>query len=191
MDLVFIHGPAAAGKLTVARELSRMTGLRLFHNHLTVDAVTAVFDFGTEPFVLLREQIWLSVFREAARRNASLIFTFTPEQTVRASFIRDTLDAVESVRGRVLFVQLTCPIDELERRIVHASRREFGKLRSLEVFRELNQTGAFEYPKLPDSGLSIDTSQTSPTEAAARICEFFSFERKAAVSVLRENDRGR
>ena len=179
MDLVFIHGPAAAGKLTVARELSRMTGLRLFHNHLTVDAVTAVFDFGTEPFVLLREQIWLSVFREAARRNASLIFTFTPEQTVRPSFIRDTLDAVESAGGRVLFVQLTCPIDELERRIVHPSRREFGKLRSLEEFRELNQTGAFEYPKLPDSGLSIDTSQTSLTEAAARICEFFSFERKA------------
>jgi cytidylate kinase len=51
MELVFIHGPAGSGKLTVARELSRMTGLRLFHNHLTVDAVTAVFDFGSEPFV--------------------------------------------------------------------------------------------------------------------------------------------
>ncbi len=87
MDLVFIHGPAASGKLTVARELSRLTGLRLFHNHLTVDAVTAVFDFGTEPFILLREQIWLSIFREAAQRNASLIFTFTPERSVRASFI--------------------------------------------------------------------------------------------------------
>lgn len=179
MDLVFIHGPAASGKLTVARELSRMTGLRLFHNHLTVDAVTAVFDFGTEPFVRLREQIWLSMFREAARCNASLVFTFTPERTVRASFVQDTLDAVESAGGRVLFVQLTCPIDELERRIVHASRAEFGKLRSLEVFRGLNQAGAFEYPKLPDSGLSIDTSRTSPTEAAPRICEFFSFGRKA------------
>ena len=179
MDLVFIHGPAAAGKLTVGRELSRMTGFRLFHNHLTVDAVTAVFDFGTEPFVRLREHIWLSMFREAAHHTASLIFTFTPERTVRASFIQDTLDVVESAGGRVLFVQLACPLDELERRIVYASRREFGKLRSLQLFRELNQAGAFAYPTLPDSGFSIDTSRTSPTDAAARICEFFSFERKA------------
>jgi hypothetical protein len=177
MELVFIHGPAGSGKLTVARELSRITGLRFFHNHLTVDAVTAVFDFGSEPFVRLREQIWLSVFREAAQCHASLIFTFTPERTVRASFIADTLEAVASAGGRVLFVELTCPVDELERRIGHASRAQFGKLRSLDLFRELTRTGAFEYPKLPDSGLSIDTSQTSPTQAAARICDFFSIKR--------------
>jgi len=34
MNLVFLHGPAASGKLTVGRELSRLTGYRLFHNHL-------------------------------------------------------------------------------------------------------------------------------------------------------------
>jgi hypothetical protein len=179
VDLVFIHGPAAVGKLTVARELSRITGFRLFHNHLTVDAVAAVFDFGTEPFVLLREQIWLTVFREAARRDISLIFTFTPERTVRASFVQDTLDAVASARGTVRFVRLTCPMDELERRIAHASRSQFGKLRSLELFRELSRSGAFAYPELPDSGLSIDTSRTSATEAAARIGEFFSLAPKA------------
>jgi hypothetical protein len=179
MDLVFIHGPPAAGKLTVARELSRMTGFRLFHNHLTVDVVTAVFDFGSEPFVLLREQIWLSIFREAAQRNVSLIFTFAPERTVRPSFIQDTLDAVESAGGKVLFVKLTCPIEELERRLVDATRTEFGKLRSPELFRELYQTGALDYPALPASGLLIDTSQTSPRDAAVRIYEFFSLDRKA------------
>jgi hypothetical protein len=179
MDLVFIHGPAAAGKLTVARELSHMTGFRLFHNHLTVDAVTAVFDFGSEPFVLLREQIWLAIFREAAQRNVSLIFTFAPERTVRPSFIQATLDAVESTGGKVLFVKLTCPIEERERRLANASRTAFGKLQSLEVFRELHETGVFAYPELPDSGLSIDTSQTSPREAAVRICTFFLLEQQA------------
>jgi len=174
MDLIFLHGSTGAGKLTVARELAQLTGLRLFHNHLTVDALTAVFDFGTESFIRLREQIWLTVFREAAKRNISLIFTFTPERTVGPSFIPRTIDAVESVGGRVRFVALVCPVEELERRITHASRAAFGKLRSLELFRELHQTGAFIYPKLPDSGLSIDTSQVSPREAASQICAFFS-----------------
>ena len=178
MDLIFLHGPAAVGKLTVARELANMTGLRLFHNHLTVDALTAVFDFGTEPFIVLREQIWNAIFREATKRNVSLIFTFAPERTVGTSFIQHTMDAVESTGGRVLFVALECPIEELERRVTSASRASFGKLRSLELFRELYQTGAFAYPKLPDSGLTIDTSQMSPREAAHKICAFFSLEKR-------------
>jgi cytidylate kinase len=178
MDLIFLHGPAAVGKFTVARELAKMTGLRLFHNHLTVDALTAVFDFGTEPFIVLREQIWIAIFREAAKRNVSLIFTFAPERTVGTSFIQHTIDTVESAGGRVLFVALECPIEERERRMTSASRASFGKLRSLELFRELHQTGAFAYPKLPDSGLTIDTSQMSPREAAHKICAFFSLEKR-------------
>ena len=41
MKLVVLHGPPAVGKLTVARELARLTGWRLFHNHLVVDALLA------------------------------------------------------------------------------------------------------------------------------------------------------
>lgn len=166
------------GKLTVARELTQMTGLRLFHNHLMVDALTAVFDFGIEPFTVLREQIWIAIFREAAQRHVSLIFTFTPERTVGPTFIQYAIDAVESAGGRVLFVALACPIEELERRIASASRAAFGKLRSLALFRELYQAGAFAYPPFPDSGLSIDTSQMSPREAALKICAFFSLEKQ-------------
>ena len=178
MELVFIYGPAAVGKLTVARALARATGFGVFHNHLTVDALIPVFPFGSEPFVALREQIWLSVFGEAARRGTSLIFTFTPERTVRPSFVADTIEVVESAGGKVLFVKLICRPDELERRIEDESRREYGKLRSRDLFRELVRAGAFEYPELPDSGLVIDTGQMTPQEAAARICEFFGLKRR-------------
>lgn len=178
MELIFLHGPAAVGKLTVARELAQLTGFRLFHNHLVVDTLTAVFDFGTEPFIRLREQIWIATFREAAQNNISFIFTFAPERTVTGSFIQHTIDNVESAGGRVLFVELVCPIVELEQRIEGASREAFGKLRSLELFRELQQAGAFIYPQLPDSGLTIDTSKMSPGEAASQICDFFSLVKK-------------
>ena len=59
MQLVFLHGPAAAGKLTVARALAARTGFALFHNHLVVDAVAAVFPFGSAEFRTLRERFWL------------------------------------------------------------------------------------------------------------------------------------
>jgi hypothetical protein len=170
-DLVFLYGPAAVGKLAVGRELAPLLGARLFHNHLVVDAVSAVFDFGSEPFVELREKIWISVFREATRRGVPLVFTFAPERTVRPGFVKDAIEAVESENGRIRFVELTCPEAELETRIESASRGEFGKLRSLELFRELRRSGAFEYPFLPEPLLSVDTSLCSPREAAARIAE--------------------
>jgi len=170
VNLVFLHGPAASGKLTVGRELSRLTGYRLFHNHLVVDAVTAVFEFGSESFVRLREEMWLAVFRESALRGVSLIFTFAPERTVRESFVGEAVAAVEGAGGRVVFVELRCPASELERRIDDDSRAEFGKLRSKELFQELRAAGAFEYPKLP-SDLTVDTGVLSPEEAAMRIRE--------------------
>lgn len=171
MKLVFIHGAPGVGKLTVARELAELTGFRLFHNHLTVDLVGSLFDFGSEPFVLLREQIWLSTFREAAKHNVSLIFTFNPEATVSKRFIQDAVDVVERLGGRVMFVELTCAQEELERRIEDPSRRKFGKLASTEQYRALKGAGAFNFPTLPQ-GLSLDTTNKLPADTAKLISEY-------------------
>jgi hypothetical protein len=174
MKLIFIHGAPAVGKLTIARELASLTGYRLFHNHLTVDLVTSVFEFGSAPFVRLREQIWLSVFQEAVQQNLSLIFTFNPERTVRESFIQNAIDIIEGGNGKIIFIELTCSASERENRLQSPSRSQFGKLNSLELFHELQQAGAFEFPGLPDSGGSFDTTNQPPKETAALIQAFLS-----------------
>jgi chloramphenicol 3-O-phosphotransferase len=173
MKLVFLHGAPAVGKLTVARELAGLTGFRLFHNHLTVDLVSSLFPFGSEPFILLREQIWLAAFAEAARQNVSLIFTFNPERTVRERFVQDTIEVVATENGQVLFVELTCADEELERRMEDSSRKEFGKLGSAEQYRSLKDAGAFHFPKLPD-GLSLDTTNQPPADSARLISEYLA-----------------
>ena len=175
MKLIFIHGAPAVGKLTVARELASLTGYGLFHNHLTVDLVSSLFPFGSEPFIRLREQIWLAAFAEAARENVPLIFTFNPERTVRQRFIQDAIDVVESAGGKVVFVELTCSEKELERRMEGSSRKEFGKLTSLEQYRSLKNSGAFEFTKLP-GGISVDTTDRSPVESARLIREHVVFD---------------
>ena len=172
--LVFLYGPAAAGKLTVVRELAGLTGFRLFHNHLTVDLALSLFDFGTEPFVHLREEIWLAAFREAARRGVSLIFTFAPERTVRPRFVGDAEEAVGREGGEVLFVELTCDEAELERRIESPARARFGKLRSLAQYRELKNSGAFEFGGALRPALSLDTTHAAPDETARQIATHFS-----------------
>jgi len=173
--LIFIHGPPAVGKLTVARELAELTGLPLFHNHLAVDVLTPLFEFGSASFVKLRELIWLSVFQEAAKHDVSLIFTFAPERTVRPSFIRDTITTIEERGGVVHFIRLTCVAGEIEQRLTSPSRAEFGKLQSLDQYQTLTRAGAFDYPELP-AVLTIDTGALSPREAAVAIRSFLARE---------------
>jgi hypothetical protein len=134
MRLIFIFGPAAAGKLTIARELAKLTGLPVFHNHLIVDAVAAVFEFASEPFVKLRHEMWMAMFREASEQDRSLIFTFTPEPSVPDDFIDEVREVVTGRGGEVVFIQRLCSPEEQERRIGSASRgvRQATLARSVE-----------------------------------------------------------
>ena len=43
MKVVFLIGNAAVGKMTVGQALMRRTGLRLFHNHMTIEPVIEIF----------------------------------------------------------------------------------------------------------------------------------------------------
>jgi len=171
MDFVFLHGGAAAGKLTVARELGARLGFAVFHNHLIVDALTSVFTFGTAPFVRLREQFWLATFEEAAGNGISTVFTFAPESTVQAGFSERVRSSVEAHGGRIHFVELKVSPQEQERRITLPSRTEFAKLASVETLRRLRAEQSMI--ELPPSDLTIDTDRTSPAEAADLIIGTF------------------
>jgi len=169
MQLVFIYGQVASGKLTVAKELAALTGLPLFHNHLVVDAVHAVFPFGSDPFVRLREEFWLRVFDEAARNGTSVIFTFAPEPTVSPDFPRRAREVVARAGGATRFVALAVEPQVQEERVLAADRAAFGKMRSLELLRHLRADFARCLAEMPTADLVIDTTSTPPGEAAQLI----------------------
>jgi hypothetical protein len=169
MQLIFLYGPVAAGKLTVARELAARTGYALFHNHLIVDAVAAVFPFGSPSFVRLRERFWMDTFEAAAAQGRSLIFTFAPEPTVAADFPRRVQATVEAAGGHVAFVALTVPPEEQDRRLNAPGRSAFGKLTSLELLHSLRAQFDAAMNAMPAPLLTIDTARMGPDEAAAVI----------------------
>ncbi len=67
-------GNAAVGKMTVGQELAKITGLRLFHNHMTVEPVLEIFgEFNSETIKRFRQV----VFEEFAKaNNYGMIFTY-------------------------------------------------------------------------------------------------------------------
>jgi hypothetical protein len=175
VHLVFIHGLPASGKLTTARLLSDLVGYPVFHNHLVVDLLTTMFPFGSEPFVLLREQFWLDVFAQAARHERSLIFTFAPESTVSVGFPSRVRAAVESAGGTVSFVRLQVSDAEQERRVTEPSRAEFHKVASVATLRHLAHERTAEQPP---SDLEVDTDHSSAEASAALIASHFHLPRQ-------------
>ena len=171
MRLLFIYGAPASGKLTIGRMLADRTGMALFHNHLIVDAVAAVFPFGSEQFVRLREQFWLDTISAAAHAGQSLIFTFAPEPTVSRDFPARLYKAVEHAGGEILSVALDVKDADQEQRLIAADRAMFGKLRSLDLLRELRPDMTACMTAMPPAALRIDTSRSSPDEAAEAIAQ--------------------
>lgn len=74
MKLLFLIGSGAVGKMTVGQELAKITELRLFHNHMTIEPVIEIFGtFNRGVVNRLREVI----FEEFAKSdNYGMIFTY-------------------------------------------------------------------------------------------------------------------
>jgi hypothetical protein len=170
MKLIFIYGLPATGKLTVGKELAAATGYKLFHNHLVVDLLLPVFEFGSKEFVRLREEMWMMVFAEACRSGVpGMIFTFAPETTVTTGFVANAVELMTRMGGEIDFVALECPVKELRARMGAASRTAYGKLTSVELFNELHGSGVFGMDAMPAARVTVDTSVVSPAEAAREI----------------------
>jgi len=178
IPFVVIYGPPASGKLTIAQQLSQLTKLKLFHNHLTVDLLLSVFEFGSPAFVALREQIWLSVMLEACAARIGLIFTFAPERTVSEGFLNLLIDEATSGGADVRVVELVCSEAKIEQRLAGRSRKQFGKLSSIKEYRKLRAAGAFAVPNTLTPDLRIDTSVSAPKASAVRIAEMLKQPRK-------------
>ena len=165
-QVVFIHGPAAAGKHTIGTLVAERLQLPLFHNHLTVDLVKTLFDFGTAEFAALREKIWKSSFSAAAEAQRSFVFTFNPENTVRPQLIAELQASIEDCGGSIRYVELLCSDDEVARRISNPSRSKFGKLTNATVYKEFRAQGGFDFPPLPKPVTTVNTERLTPNESA-------------------------
>ncbi|MHB2029802.1 MAG: AAA family ATPase [Acidimicrobiales bacterium] len=169
--LIYLYGPPASGKLTIAERLSKLTGYPLFHNHLTVNAISSVFTFGSDPYKDVLHRLRLDVFETAARAGIGLIFTNNSAWSgpnARARFVAFAAEAkqvVEAQQGRILFVQLSAPLAVLEERLTNESRRAHQKLLDVHRLRELILT--LDDSPLHPNDLIIDTSVLS-AEAATR-----------------------
>jgi hypothetical protein len=182
--LIFLIGPPAVGKMTVGDALARRTGLRLFHNHLTIDLVLRFFPFGTSAFGRLVGEFRRRVFEEVAASDLpGIIFTdvWAFEDPKEQEYVDACAGIFRSRGGRVIFVELqTTQAERLKRNETAFRLAEKPFKRDLEASQQrllvddanhqLDSRGALD--GRPDY-LYIDNSAVSASECADRIIAHF------------------
>ena len=179
MKLIIIHGPPAAGKLTVGTEICRLTGYRLFHNHISIDHVKSVFDFGSPAFWRLVAKIRYETIAEAAREGVSLVHTFCYELGTDDEHFGKLIAAAEDNGGEVHLVLLRYDEAERKNRITNESRVKIGKLTDPASI-DRAEKPELSTPLPGRETLIIDTTVTSVEDTADQIIRQFGLARQSA-----------
>ncbi len=181
MKLVFLIGDLAVGKMTVGQELMKLTGLRLFHNHMTIETVIEIFGYYDGAVVArLRE----TIFEEFAKsENQGMIFTFAWafDQQSDWDYVQHVTDLFEAQGAEVYYIELVASQEiRLQRNVTEnrlknkPSKRdlEFARndlLRTDEQCRMVSNPGEIPY----EHYIKIDNSELAPETAAKMIQEQF------------------
>ena len=112
MKLVFIFGALAAGKMTTGQELMKITDLRLFHNHMSLDFIMEIFgdNFTANWNTVLKLREF--VFEEFAKSdNYGLIFTYSMgfDKQFNWDRINHICDIFKQMNADIYYVELVAP----------------------------------------------------------------------------------
>ena len=181
MKLVILIGDAAVGKMTVGQELMKLTGLRLFHNHMMIEPVIEIFgSFNGYVTQQLREVI----FHEFVKTdNEGMIFTFMWAFDMPSDweYINHVTDIFREQGGEIYYVELIASQEvrlqrnETENRLAHkASKRDLAASRA-RLLRDDANYRCVSYPgEIPfENYLRLDNTDISAEETAAMIREHF------------------
>ncbi|TKC18868.1 AAA family ATPase [Robertmurraya kyonggiensis] len=184
MKFVLIFGPQAVGKMTVGQELAKMTELKLFHNHMSIDLVNHFFDYGTRQGKRLVSLFREELFEEVSKSNVDgLIFTFVWAFDLQSDweYVEKISRIFESKGGTVYYVELEADLEtRMERnqtsnRLEHKpSKRNIEKSEAdlLETL-ENHRLNSFEGEIQKENYIKIINNQLSAAETSKLIKERF------------------
>ncbi len=179
--MVLIFGSGAVGKMSVGQALAKQTGLRLFHNHMTIEPVIEILGYFDMPTTMALREVIFQAF--AKSDNYGMIFTFmwAFDHQEDWDITAHIADIFRSQGGDIYYVELNAPLEvrlqrnETANRLYHkASKRDLAKSRRRILEEEKKYRLVSNPGELPfENYMRIDNTNLSPEEVAAMIREKF------------------
>jgi len=186
MKFILITGPQAVGKMTVGQELTKITNLKLLHNHMTIEVVTKIFNYSKEAYRKLNESFRTQIFEEFAKSDQEgIIFTTTWDFDSKEEWERiyGYIEIFKNYDAEIYIVELEADLEErlkrnkTENRLANkASKRDFewsekDLLKSVKKYRlnsRENEIEEYNY-------LRINNTNVSAKDVAQIIKQRFKF----------------
>ena len=183
MKLVFIFGDAAVGKMTVGQELIKITDLRLFYNHMTIEPVLEIFGERNDPAIDRMRWVVLEEFAKTDLEGLIFTMMWDLDDPADWAYAAKAAKIFEDRGAEVYYVELVADQKvRLERngsenRLKHkASKRNVKESNAwlVEVDtrrRFVSREGEIPFPHY----IKIDNTDLPPEEVARQIKEYFGF----------------
>ncbi len=184
--LVIIIGPHAVGKMTVGQELAKITELRLFHNHMSIELARKLFAPNEkDAFRELNQSIRNKVFEIFSRGDfPGLIFTYMCAFDVEDNieYLVNLIDRFKANGARCCVVELCADFElrlernKSENRLYHKESKRDIEWSESEMRRtsEKYRLNSYDGEVLPfENYIKIDNTNRSPEEVANIIKDKF------------------
>jgi hypothetical protein len=182
VKLLFLFGDAAVGKMTVGQELMKITDLRLFHNHMTIEPVIEIFgSFHGKTINRLREIIFEDF---AASSNYGMIFTYLMgfDQQSDWDYVAHVAGIFARHNAEVYYAELVAPQEvRLQRNATENRLKHKPSKRDIEVSNIRLKTDDERFRCVSNDGevpfenyIKIDNTDLPPEVVAKMIRDRFS-----------------
>jgi len=185
MKFILITGPQAVGKMTVGHELEKITKLKLFHNHMTIELILNFFDYGTPSFKRLSNLFREEIFKEISSSDLEgMIFTYVWYFDDKADwvYIENLIKIFIEKESEIYFVELEASIEtrisrnKTEHRLNHkpSKRGEAGSDDKLRESILKHRPNSLEGEIKEKNYLRIDNTNLDSVVVAKKIKEKFN-----------------
>ena len=182
MKLVFIIGDAAVGKMTVGQELTKITDLRLFHNHMSIEPVLEIFGkFDGKIIWDIRELVFTHF---AKSDNYGLIFTMMMAFDMQSDwdYLEHVKDIFKPYDTEFYYVELIASQEiRLKRNVTENRLNNKPSKKDIEISNQrlINDDNNYRCVSYPgeikfDNYLRIDNSNIEAEDVAKIIKEKFN-----------------
>lgn len=192
MNLVILIGSGAVGKMTVGRELMKITDYRLFHNHHMIEPVIEIFGkFDGDVVCKLRDDIFDAFLKTD---YTGMIFTYMWAFDMRSDwdYIKSVTDKFEATGGQVYYVELVADrAVRIERNKTENRLRNKPSKRDIVVSEARMLREETKYRLVSNEGeipfknyIKIDNTNLEPSEVALMIKERFDLKGPSVTEMM-------
>tara|TARA_B100001094_G_C18014173_1_gene711674 strand:+ start:276 stop:866 length:591 start_codon:yes stop_codon:yes gene_type:complete len=186
MKFVLIFGPVAVGKMTVGQELAQKTGFKLLHNHMTIEPLLNIFDYGTKEFTYLNSLFRHEILTQVAQSQLPgfiMTYAWALDIAEDKKEVDSYLEHFKQVGSEIYFVELEASENtrinrnKTKNRLEHKpSKRDlnFSHQNLIEAGKKYTENSNDNLPFFyQDNYIKIDNETATPADTAATILSKF------------------